>query len=103
MHKLIFFIPEKDKERVKTALFKEGAGKIGNYSECCFESQGIGQFRPLNGSNPSIGKELELEKLSEWKVEMVCEDHLIETVVAALKLSHPYETPAFEVYKLTQT
>lgn len=102
MYKLIFFVPEEAKEQVKTAVFKEGAGKIGKYSECCFESKGEGQFRPLEGSHPSLGAVGSLEKVHEWKVEMVCDDQLIESVVAALKLSHPYETPAYEVYKLTQ-
>lgn len=102
MHKVVFFVPETDKEIVKTAMFNAGSGHIGHYSHCSFESLGAGQFKPLKGSNPTFGETEKLEKVSEWKVEMVCADEHLKSVIAALKLSHPYETPAYEVYKLTQ-
>jgi structural toxin protein (hemagglutinin/hemolysin) RtxA len=100
MYKLIFFVPASHKEQVKNALFSAGAGKIGNYDCCSFESIGIGQFRPLNGSNPYHGKENFLEKVEEYKVEMVCASEHIKAVISTLLSTHPYETVAYEVYKL---
>ena len=61
---------------------------------------GLGQFRPLDGSQPFIGEAGQVERVEEWKVELVVADELIVAVVAALKLSHPYETPAYEVWRL---
>ncbi len=100
MYKLNFFVPKKNKEEVKQALFDIGAGKYENYDMCCFESAGTGQFRPLDLAKPHIGKNNILERLEEYKVEMVCEDSIIKQAVAALKKAHPYEEVAFEVIKM---
>jgi len=89
------FVPEEFKESVKTAMFNAGAGRLGNYDFCCFEHQGIGQFRPLPGSQAFVGTVGVLEKVLEFKIEMICEDHLYENVIAAMKAAHPYETPAY--------
>jgi hypothetical protein len=100
MYKLAFFVPEVDLESVKQALFNIGAGKIGDYDSCCWQVKGLGQFRPLDGSNPHIGSEGSLERIEEWKVELVCEDSLIRAAVSALKRAHPYEEVAYEVWQL---
>ncbi|MWJ27059.1 NGG1p interacting factor NIF3 [Halomonas sediminis] len=103
MYKVVFFVPEEDAETVKEAVFETGAGRIGNYEACCFQTPGTGQFRPLPGAEPHIGEIGELEYVKELKVELVCEDTLIYTAVAALKLAHPYEEPAFDVWRLDDT
>ena len=94
-----FYVPVKDADQVKDAMFQAGAGRIGNYDRCSFEVKGIGQFRPLPGSNPTIGSHTELERVEELKVDMVCEDAVIRDVIDALKKSHPYETPAYYAIK----
>ncbi|KAA0011148.1 NGG1p interacting factor NIF3 [Billgrantia pellis] len=100
MYKLVFFIPVEDAEAVKEAVFATGAGRIGDYEACCFQTLGTGQFRPLDGADPHIGQVGELERVEEARVELVCEDHLIGEAVTALKAAHPYEEPAFDVWKL---
>jgi hypothetical protein len=100
MYKLAFFVPVADAEAVKEAVFATGAGRIGDYEACCFQTPGTGQFRPLAGANPHIGRVGELERVEELKVELVCEDDLIHAAVAALRLAHPYEEPAYDVWRL---
>ncbi|WP_290697966.1 YqfO family protein [Amphritea sp.] len=100
MYKLAFFVPEADLEPVKQALFNVGAGKIGDYDCCCWQIKGLGQFRPLAGSNPHIGSQGSLERIEEWKVELVCEDDLIRAAVRALKQAHPYEEVAYDIWQL---
>lgn len=100
MLKLSFFVPVDYKEKVKSAVFTAGAGRIGNYDQCCWEIEGVAQFRPLGGADPFIGKPGQIETVQEYKVEMVCEDTVIESVLAALKQAHPYEEPAYEVTAL---
>lgn len=100
MYKLAFFVPEAHKESVKQAIFATGAGRIGNYDCCCWEVQGMGQFRALQGANPFIGQPGALETVAEFRVELVCEDHLIAAAVAALRSVHPYEEPAFDAWRL---
>lgn len=100
MYKLSFFVPEEDLEQVKAAVFATGAGRIGNYDSCCWQVLGLGQFRPLEGSDPHIGQQGDIETVAEWKVELVCSDELIHQAVAAMKKAHPYEEPAYDVWKL---
>ena len=97
MLKLVFFVPPSHLEFVKQAVFAAGAGKIGNYDQCCWQSLGQGQFRPLAGSHAFIGEDNRMETLEEYRVEMVCEDALITPVITALKKAHPYEEPAYDV------
>lgn len=100
MKKLVFYVPKNDAEKVKAAIFKSGAGTIGNYDCCSFETEGFGQFRPLKGSNPHIGSEGKIEKVIELKIETICSDEKIADVIKALKQAHPYEEPAIDVYQL---
>jgi hypothetical protein len=100
MYQLSFYVPATHVDVVKQAVFDAGAGRIGNYDSCCWQVAGQGQFRPLPGSDPAIGGVGQLERVDEYKVEMVCEDALIVAAVAALKAAHPYEEPAYQVWKL---
>jgi hypothetical protein len=100
MISLVVYVPDSHLERVKEALFAAGAGRLGQYDRCCWQTEGTGQFRPLAGSDPFLGKEGALERVKEWKVELVCERDSLPAVVEALKKAHPYETPAFH---LTET
>ena len=100
MYKLTVFIPDEALDTVKSALFAAGAGSIGDYEQCCWQVQGTGQFMPLAGSAPHIGKQDSLETVDEWRVEMVVDDAAIVDSIAALKTAHPYETPAYDVIKV---
>ena len=100
MYKLAFFVPTSHLEPVKSALFAAGAGRIGDYDHCAWQVPGQGQFRPLDGSHPFIGQGGVVEQVEEWKVELVVADEHIRAAVAALRLSHPYETPAYDVWRL---
>ncbi|ANO32732.1 NGG1p interacting factor NIF3 [Vibrio breoganii] len=100
MKKIIFFVPVDNAEAVKDALFDAGAGKIGDYDRCCFQTEGQGQFRPLADANPHIGNHGEVERLKELKIELVCDDRYIRQSIEALLEAHPYEEAAFEVYDM---
>lgn len=100
MYNIAIYIPEGHVEKVKEKMFEAGAGRVGNYQNCCFEYGGVGQFMPLPGSQPFIGGPSVLEKVREVKVEMVCEERYLSKVVLALKAAHPYETPAYYVVKM---
>ena len=102
MYKLTVFIPNEALDTVKSALFAAGAGTIGDYEQCCWQVQGTGQFMPLAGSTPHIGAHDRLEKVDEWRVEIVVDEKAIEAVIVALKDAHPYETPAYDVIKVLE-
>lgn len=101
-YQLSFFVPESHAEMVKTALFEKGAGQQGPYDCCAWQVLGQGQFRPLEDSDPYSGEVGQIEKASEYKVEMVCAPDIIETVIDELKRAHPYEEPAYSVVKLEE-
>lgn len=100
MYKICVFIPSEAVEQVKSAMFEAGAGRIGNYDCCSWQTLGQGQFRPQQGSKPYIGSEGDIETVEEYRVEMVCTEVHVADVIAALKSSHPYEEPAYDVWKL---
>lgn len=100
MYKLCFYVPESHLEPVKQSIFDAGGGCIGDYEQCCWQVLGEGQFRPRAGAQPYIGKQDELERVAEYRVELVCSDELIGPSVAALKAAHPYEEPAYDVWLL---
>jgi hypothetical protein len=101
MYKLCFYVPETHLDAVKAAVFSAGGGRIGHYDQCCWQTLGQGQFRALEGSQPFLGQPGQVEQVAEWKVEMVVADELIHDAVKAMKKQHPYETPAFEVWRLS--
>ncbi|KAI6788707.1 hypothetical protein KC363_g4245 [Hortaea werneckii] len=103
-YKLIFTTPPQNLPTIKTAVFATGAGSYpgpGGYTEVCFTMPGVGQFRPGNSANPSIGEKGKLEEVGEVRCEILCVgEGIARQAVEALKQSHPYEEPAYEVYKL---
>ena len=100
MYKLCFLVPEAHVERVKSAVFAAAGSRVGNYDYCAWQTRGQGQFRALAGADPYLGDIGEVKAVAEMKVELVCDERLIGAAVAALKAAHPYETPAYEVYRL---
>lgn len=103
MYKFIAYIPASHLEIVKNALFEAGAGQLGNYSHCAWQVLGTGQFKALKGASPAIGEIDKVEYVPEWRVEVIVPDEHLADVVRTYKLTHPYETPAYDVYKLAQT
>jgi hypothetical protein len=100
LFKLCFYVPDSHLTQVKDAVFAAGAGQIGDYDRCCWQTLGQGQFRPLAGSAPHIGNAGQFSVLEEYKVELVCEEKIIKEVISALKIAHPYEEPAFDIVRL---
>lgn len=102
-YKLVFYVPHSHLEACKDAVFDTGAGSFpqGNYSRVCFQTSGTGEFQPGAEAVPSIGEAGRLERVQEMKVEILCvgRETMLRAVEALLK-SHPYEEPAYEVYKL---
>lgn len=91
------YVPSAALEPVRQALFAAGAGNIGDYSECAFELEGIGQFRPQEGARPAEGGIGKLYRASEKRLEFVAPSTLRDAIAAALRAAHPYEEPAFDV------
>ncbi|MDE6692203.1 MAG: Nif3-like dinuclear metal center hexameric protein [Muribaculaceae bacterium] len=94
--RLDVMVPDSHLDDVRIALFDAGAGAVGNYDCCSFNISGTGTFRPLAGSDPSIGEEGVEHQESETMISVVLPTDLIDRVEAALLEVHPYETPAYQ-------
>lgn len=98
--KLVTFVPHDAVAAVSGAMFAAGAGRIGNYSSCSFRSSGTGTFFGEEGTKPAAGQAGRLETSVETRIETVVPLAKVADVVRALKQSHPYETPAFDLVTL---
>ena len=102
-YKLVVFVPIESAAKISNAVFAAGAGAIGNYRNCSFGAEGTGTFVPLKGAKPAIGKKGKLEKVPEIRFETIVPAGKLADCIAAMKKAHPYETPAFDVFKLYDT
>lgn len=103
LRKLAVFVPRAHVESVREALFDAGAGAIGDYDECSYNTLGYGTFRPLNGANPAIGKVNEQERVEETKIEVIYPERLERSILVAMYAAHPYEEVAHDIFALENT
>lgn len=97
LSKVSVYVPNNNAEIVRDAIFKSGAGCIGNYDSCSFNSHGFGTFRGNDNSNPFVGDRNKLHREQEIKIEFVVPNYLENKVLNAILASHPYEEPAFDI------
>lgn len=98
--RLITFCPEEKADEVRKAIFSAGAGTIGNYDECSFNSIGTGTFRAGENTDPYVGKLGEQHHEKEVKIETVLPSHLESRVLSAMIKAHPYEEVAYDLIPL---
>ena len=98
--KLIVFVPQEASQKLSNALFEAGAGSVGNYTECSFQSSGHGTYRPNKSANPTKGKINQKSIEAEIKVEVLVPLARIGGVLHAMKLNHPYEEVAHDIVPL---
>jgi dinuclear metal center YbgI/SA1388 family protein len=98
IRKLVTYTILENVEKLRNALFDAGAGNIGNYENCSFNSKGIGTYMGNEHSNPEIGARFEFVESDEIKIEVIFERHLETTILKALFFNHVYEEVAYEIY-----
>ena len=97
--KLVCYCPTNKSEEFRKALFDAGAGHIGNYDQCSFNTEGEGSFRALENSHPYVGKKGQIHFEKEQKIEVVFDAHLEYKIIKTLHENHPYEEVAYEIYQ----
>jgi len=98
--KLTFYVPTEHAEKTRNAVFEAGAGMIGNYDQCSFNTEGDGTFRALEGANPFVGSPGIQHTEKEIKVELMYPSCLESLIIRKLKENHPYETVAYHTTNL---
>lgn len=100
LYKLVVFVPNSYRDKVRKVLGEEGAGWIGNYSHCTYNIEGIGTFMPREGTNPYIGNIYELEEVRETRIETIVEKKDLNKVINKMLEVHSYEEVAYDIYPL---
>lgn len=100
LNKIVCFVPPSHMESVSTDMFKAGAGRIGDYSECSFIGKGIGTYKPGESTNPYEGEINQKSNVVEERLEVLVSSHKINQVLTAMQNSHPYEEVAFDIYPI---
>ncbi|AVQ99391.1 Nif3-like dinuclear metal center hexameric protein [Oceanobacillus iheyensis] len=100
LYKLVVYVPQTHQKVLREAIGKAGAGHIGNYSHCTFQTMGEGTFKPLEGTNPYIGSQDKMEFVPEVKIETIVQESLLNKVLAATIAAHPYEEMAYDIFRL---
>ncbi|VBA55284.1 GTP cyclohydrolase 1 type 2 [Mycobacterium attenuatum] len=100
LDKWVIYVPCEHADAVRAAVFDAGAGNIGDYSHCSWSVTGTGQFLPLDGASPAIGSIGTVERVAEDRVEVVAPARARAAVLAAMRVAHPYEEPAFDIFAL---
>ena len=100
LKKLTTYVPPEHVEQVRNALFKAGAGVLGDYSNCSFNSEGFGTYLGNDNSNPALGEKGVLQQEKEFLISVIFEKHLEKSMLKALFKAHPYEEIAFDIILL---
>lgn len=102
LNKLVVYCPNAHVEKVRKALFKSGAGQIGNYDQCSFNLEGTGTYRASENTKPYVGSKNKLHFEPETRIETIFPNHLKDDIIKALIKAHPYEEVAYDIYTLDQ-
>jgi dinuclear metal center YbgI/SA1388 family protein len=103
IQKLVTYTVPENAEKLRNVMFEAGAGTIGNYDNCSFNSNGFSTYQGNENSNPTIGNKGDLTQTNEIKIELVFEKHLQSKILKALFSNHVYEEIAYEIYDLQNT
>lgn len=100
LFKVVTFVPDEAVDTVRDAMADAGAGVIGDYTDCSFQTPGTGTFTPLHGAQPYTGDVGELKEVAEFRLEMIAPEDVLHGAISAMIEAHPYEEVAYDVYPL---
>ncbi|PST85044.1 Nif3-like dinuclear metal center hexameric protein [Pedobacter yulinensis] len=100
LRKLVTYCPHAQADHVRQALFRAGAGQIGDYSECSFNQDGFGTFKGAEQTNPFAGHAGQPHREPETRIETVYNAQDERKILLALLESHPYEEVAYDLFRL---
>ena len=100
--KIWVYCPREDVVEVRRAIGNAGGGQIGNYTHCCFVTEGTGYFLPQNGANPTIGTVGQPEAVLESRIEFECHADLVVDVIDAINQAHSYEEVPIDILPILE-
>jgi len=100
---LVVFVPVGASDQLVDALSDAGAGVIGDYTRCVWQTTGTGTFIPGREAHPAIGRRGQVEQVPEIRLEMVVPRSCRAAVLRALVELHPYEDPGYALFENSST
>jgi hypothetical protein len=100
LKKVAVYVPHAQLEQVRQAMFDAGAGVIGAYDHCSFNTEGSGTFRGTAGTHPYAGDPGVFHQEPETRLETIVHAHLADKVIRAMTAAHPYEEVAYDIFPL---
>ena len=100
LKKVVTYVPHEHAKKVRSSMCNAGAGGIGNYDQCTFNTPGIGTFRGNEKTNPFVGKKGEIHSENEIRIEVIVPDYQLKNVLNAMRMAHPYEEVAFDIFSM---
>ncbi|MES2894348.1 MAG: Nif3-like dinuclear metal center hexameric protein [Bacteroidota bacterium] len=100
LKKLVTYVPHSHAAQVRDAVVAAGAGEIGQYSECSFNSKGEGTFKANDGAKPFVGQVGLRHTEQETKIETIFLAWKEGEIRRALINAHPYEEVVYDIYPL---
>ena len=101
--KVVVFVPGDEVDKVSEAVYAAGGGVIGEYKKCGYYLNGVGTFEGSEESNPQVGEKNKFEMVEEVRFEVIVDKWNLSKVLSAMLEAHPYEEPAYDIYKLNNT
>lgn len=103
LKKLVTFCPADHADKVRNSMFEAGAGWIGNYSECSYNTEGFGTFKAGEDADPHVGEIGKIHQEQEIRIETIYPVNIERKVIASLIEAHPYEEVAYDLYPISNT
>lgn len=106
-YRIVTFVPQDHIEPVIDAVCGSGTLTYGNYDEVLwFSAPGTGQFKPIEGADPTQGEIGKRERVEEVRLEfsILKDDDALDTLLNKVLIpAHPWEEPAIYVTETRET
>jgi dinuclear metal center YbgI/SA1388 family protein len=101
--KFVVFIPIGYEEKIMQSLDETKAGRIGSYRLCTYKSRGEGTFKAGIGTHPFRGEMGKIERVSEWRLEVLTSRANVLELTEKIRQVHPYEEMPYDIYPVENT
>ncbi|WP_324169683.1 YqfO family protein [Vibrio vulnificus] len=98
--KLEIYAPETEVVAIRDALNSVGAGVVGVYDSVISIVKISGFWRPTEGSEPVTGEKGEINFGEEVRIDVRCQESLVQAALDAIRRIHPYEEPVINILPL---
>lgn len=98
--KLEIYAPESEVIPIRDALISVGAGVIGDYDSVISVVQISGFWRPTGRASPVTGEKKQINFGHEVRIDVRCNESLVQSALEAVRGVHPYEEVAINIIPL---